>query len=65
MAPRGPGTFTVILDEADRLTFFETLTRDFGPDREKLAEAIEAWRAQPTDADASDLHFAPNRGGRN
>jgi malonyl-CoA decarboxylase len=46
------------LDEADRLTFFETLTRDFGPDREKLAEAIEAWRAQPTDADASDLHFA-------
>src|SRR6202047_3515843 len=46
------------LDDADRLTFFEPLTRDFGPDREKLAEAIEAWRAQPTDADASDLHFA-------
>src|SRR5882762_2604747 len=46
------------LDEAGRLWFFETLTRDFGPDREKLAEAIEAWRAQPTDADASDLHFA-------
>jgi malonyl-CoA decarboxylase len=46
------------LDGAGRLSFFETLTRDFGPDREKLAEAIEAWRAQPTDADASDLHFA-------
>src|SRR6266705_2798421 len=46
------------LDEAGRLSFFETLTRDFGPDREKLAEAIEAWRVQPTDADASDLHFA-------
>ncbi|HTE94133.1 MAG TPA: malonyl-CoA decarboxylase family protein, partial [Bradyrhizobium sp.] len=46
------------LDEAGRLWFFETLTRDFGPDQEKLAEAIEAWRAQPTDADASDLHFA-------
>src|SRR6266571_4721507 len=46
------------LDEAGRLSFFETLTRDFGPDQEKLAEAIEAWRAQPTDADASDLHFA-------
>src|ERR1700720_4390411 len=46
------------LDEAGRLAFFETLTRDYGPDREKLAEAIEAWRAQPTDADASDLHFA-------
>jgi malonyl-CoA decarboxylase len=46
------------LDEAGRLSFFETLTRDFGPDREKLAEAIESWRAQPSDDDASDLHFA-------
>jgi malonyl-CoA decarboxylase len=46
------------LDDAERLAFFETLTRDFGPDREKLAEAIEAWRAQPSDEDASDLHFA-------
>ncbi|HEY5128628.1 MAG TPA: malonyl-CoA decarboxylase [Bradyrhizobium sp.] len=46
------------LDDAERLTFFGTLTRDFGPDREKLAEAIENWRAQPSDEDASDLHFA-------
>ena len=46
------------LDDAERLAFFGTLTRDFGPDREKLAEAIEAWRAQPSDEDASDLHFA-------
>jgi malonyl-CoA decarboxylase len=46
------------LDEASRLSFFETLVRNFGPDREKLAEAIETWRAQPTDDDASDLHFA-------
>src|SRR5580704_761000 len=46
------------LDEAGRLSFFEMLTRDFGPDREKLAHAIEAWRAQPNDDDASDLHFA-------
>jgi malonyl-CoA decarboxylase len=46
------------LDEAGRLSFFETLTREFGPDREKLAEAIESWRAQPSDEDASDLHFA-------
>ena len=46
------------LDDAERLAFFETLTRDFGPDREKLAEAIENWRAQPSDEDASDLHFA-------
>src|ERR1700722_17020033 len=46
------------LDEAGRLTFFETLTRHYGPDREKLAHAIETWRAQPNDDDASDLHFA-------
>src|SRR3984957_11101759 len=35
------------LDEAGRLAFFETLTRHYGPDREKLAQAIETWRAQP------------------
>ena len=46
------------LDEAGRLSFFETLTRHYGPDREKLAHAIETWRAQPNDDDASDLHFA-------
>jgi malonyl-CoA decarboxylase len=46
------------LDEAGRRTFFEALVRDFGPDREKLAEAIESWRTQPNDEDASDLHFA-------
>src|SRR5665647_3946874 len=46
------------LDDASRLSFFETLVRNFGPDRERLAQAIETWRAQPTDEDASDLHFA-------
>src|ERR1700743_3434985 len=46
------------LDEAGRITFFETLARDYGPDREKLSQAIETWRAQPSDEDASDLHFA-------
>jgi malonyl-CoA decarboxylase len=46
------------LDEAGRLSFFATLARAYGPDREKLAQAIEAWRAQPNDDDASDLHFA-------
>jgi malonyl-CoA decarboxylase len=46
------------LDETGRLSFFETLSRDYGPDREKLSQAIEIWRAQPTDDDASDLHFA-------
>jgi malonyl-CoA decarboxylase len=46
------------LDTNGRLTFFEALTRDYGPDREKLSHAIETWRAQPSDDDASDLHFA-------
>src|ERR1700679_1538093 len=46
------------LDEAGRLSFFEALSRNYGPDREKLSQAIESWRAQPTDDDASDLHFA-------
>src|SRR5947199_454697 len=46
------------LNDAQRLAFFEALTRDFGPDREKLARAIESWRARRSDEDASDLHFA-------
>ena len=46
------------LDAAGRLAFFETLARDYGPDRERLSQAIESWRAQPSDDDASDLHFA-------
>jgi malonyl-CoA decarboxylase len=46
------------LDEAERLALFEALTRDFGPDRENLARAVENWHTRPSDEDASDLHFA-------
>src|SRR3981189_1682224 len=46
------------LDAPGRASFFAALARDYGPDREKLSRAIESWRAQPSDADASDLHFA-------
>ena len=46
------------LDQAGRAAFFHTLARDYGPDREKLSHAIETWRSQPSDDDASDLHFA-------
>src|SRR5437016_8344454 len=46
------------LDDASRLSFFETLVRNYGPDRQRIAQAIETWRAQSTDEDASDLHFA-------
>jgi malonyl-CoA decarboxylase len=45
------------LDKDGRLTFFEALARNYGPDREKLAQAIEAWRAQPNDDDAGELHL--------
>lgn len=46
------------LDATQRRAFFEALVRDFGPDREKLAQAVEKWRSQPDDEDASSLHFA-------
>src|ERR1700684_3126383 len=39
------------LDEPSRLSFFETLARGYGPDRERLAQAIESWRTQPNYAD--------------
>jgi malonyl-CoA decarboxylase len=46
------------LDTAGRRAFFEALARDFGPDREKLADAIRAWQAQPGDGNGTLLHFA-------
>ena len=46
------------LDPGARLAFFQALARHYGPDRARLAQAIEAWRAEPSDDDASDLHFA-------
>ncbi len=46
------------LDDAGRLTFFETLAGKFGPDPDRLEKAIAAWRAKPTGEDAGELHFA-------
>jgi malonyl-CoA decarboxylase len=46
------------LDTEGRLTFFQGLVRDFGPDRKKLDQAIDAWRAAPNADDTSELHFA-------
>ena len=46
------------LDDDGRRSFFEALARDFGPDRDKLAEAIKTWQAQPGDGNGSNLHFA-------
>ena len=46
------------LDVEGRISFFQALSRDYGPDREKLERVIEIWRAHPSDRDGSDLHFA-------
>jgi len=46
------------LEPDGRLTFFQVLVRDFGPDRKKLEKAIESWRAAPDADDTSELHFA-------
>jgi malonyl-CoA decarboxylase len=46
------------LDDSEQRTFFEALARNFGPDKDKLAEAIRVWQAQPGDGNGSNLHFA-------
>jgi malonyl-CoA decarboxylase len=46
------------LEPDGRLTFFQALVRDFGPDRKKLEKAIESWRVAPDADDTSELHFA-------
>src|ERR1700759_3509075 len=46
------------LDATGRVAFFEDLSRAYGPDRAKLAKAIEAWQAQPGDGNGSLVHFA-------
>jgi len=46
------------LDDNGRRDFFGALAHDFGPDRNKLTEAIQAWQAQPGDGNGSNLHFA-------
>ena len=46
------------LDGNGRRSFFEALAHNFGPDRAKLAEAIEAWQALPGDGNGTNLHFA-------
>jgi malonyl-CoA decarboxylase len=46
------------LDAAGQRSFFAALARNFGPDKEKVARAIEAWQAQPGDGNGGQLHFA-------
>src|SRR5579871_2299026 len=46
------------LDEAERRAFFQALSRNFGPDRDRVNKAIEAWIAEPGDGNGGALHFA-------
>jgi malonyl-CoA decarboxylase len=41
-----------------RIAFFESLAQRFGTDPERMEQAIAAWRAQPSDKTAADLHEA-------
>jgi malonyl-CoA decarboxylase len=46
------------LDATERGAFFHALARNFGPDRDKVNKAIEAWNAEPGDGNGGALHFA-------
>jgi malonyl-CoA decarboxylase len=41
-----------------RIAFFEDLAHRFGPDTERLKEAVAAWQQAPSDATALRLHTA-------
>src|SRR5579859_535660 len=46
------------LDVDQRRAFFSALSQKFGPDRDKVNKAIEAWMADPGDGNGGALHFA-------
>jgi malonyl-CoA decarboxylase len=46
------------LTTGPRIAFFEALAQRFGPDRERLAAAIEAWQRSPSDEAIAELHAA-------
>ncbi len=50
------------LDSDARRGFFAALVDDFGPDHERLAGAIEKWKADANDRTAADLHYASEPG---
>jgi malonyl-CoA decarboxylase len=46
------------MDSSARSAWFEILAARFGPDKERLAAAVEAWQADPTPEAAQRLHEA-------
>jgi malonyl-CoA decarboxylase len=59
-APRWPAKCSTAITSSTPAAarLLRELARHYGPDHERLTQAIEAWRDEPSDADASDLHFA-------
>lgn len=45
------------LSKEEKLEFFQGLQDDFGPDKNKLNKAIEAWHEDQSEAKARALHF--------
>jgi malonyl-CoA decarboxylase len=46
------------LTTGPRIAFYEALATRFGPDRERLTAAIEAWRGDPSDEASEEVHRA-------
>ena len=46
------------LTTGPRIAFFEALAQRFGTDPARMEEAINAWRANPSDANAAEVHVA-------
>src|ERR1051325_8839649 len=41
-----------------RIAFFEALAQRFGIDKGRMDQAIDAWRASPSDTTAAEVHVA-------
>jgi malonyl-CoA decarboxylase len=46
------------LTSGARVAFFEALASKFGPDHERLAAAVDTWRAGPSDTTAAGVYVA-------
>ncbi len=46
-----------LLDRSGKAAFFHDLAKDFGPDLDRVESMVEAWRANPDEGAAADLHF--------
>jgi malonyl-CoA decarboxylase len=42
----------------DRLAFFDALARNYGPDPDRLQQALTNWSETPGESTAAELHFA-------